>query len=327
MVNCEGKVLSLWPSDAEVLSDPEASFVCFPDPLKYLHEWLLLPRPLSREEVDNYTNLPSFLHGYKDFFDSLPVDTPQEFVDATACLVKAIAILTAALVAVHFIWNIVWSGFRNVNPAHKKWYVVANVSKAFFLGAMSVSRLWWWYGHKGLWQDQWHFHPLQGCYTKRTGVLYVVTDIVALYMVPKLPKSTIIHHWATLFLCMWTWASTDHSSVVFRMINVYGAFSALAFLVNFYLAMRVIYPDRRPFMEFIRICAFWTYFFACAGNWTWHACWAINLLLGGNLSITAIIYLCSLAFVGQDDIVLMKWLWNPKPPPKKADDSDDKKDD
>lgn len=31
----------------------------------------------------------------------------------------------------------------SIHPAHKQWYVVANLSKAAFLGVMVVSPSWW----------------------------------------------------------------------------------------------------------------------------------------------------------------------------------------
>ena len=39
-------------------------------------------------------------------------------------------------------------------------------------------------------------------YVKRTVVVYVVTDLVALYMVPRLPRTTVIHHVLCVVLCV-----------------------------------------------------------------------------------------------------------------------------
>eukprot|EP00736_Rhodelphis_marinus_P013946 Rmarinus@m.14230 len=304
----------IWPSEEVVLQDPEAPFRKYFDPLLMFHEYMMPQRPMTREEVETYSHLPAFISQHADFFNSLPLTTPAEFVDASYCMIYAIAMLTVLFLIAHFVFNTVWTGFKTVYPEHKKWYIVANISKAFFLFISCSSRLWWWYGHKGMWENVWHLHPLQACYTKRTGVVYVMTDIVALFMVPKLPHNTIVHHWTTLALCMWTWGSDETTSVVFRMINVYGFFSTIACVVNFYLALRVIYPERGWFTEIIRILSFWVYLIVCILNWVWHTCWFVNLFLEGIYSIVACVYFLSLALVVQDDIKLMKWLWDPPPP-------------
>ena len=85
-----------------------------------------------------------------------------------------------------------WSHLDMFLPSHKKWYVVANMSKAFFLGCFALSPKYWVGFHKEQFLDEFQLLEL-----KRTMAVYIGTDLVALYLVPKLPTSTILHHVVT----------------------------------------------------------------------------------------------------------------------------------
>ena len=50
---------------------------------------------------------------------------------------------------------------------------------------MTFSTLYWIGAYAALFQDS-----FDGIDMKRTGMLYIVTDVAAVYMVPKLPRST-----------------------------------------------------------------------------------------------------------------------------------------
>ena len=80
---------------------------------------------------------------------------------------------------------------------------------------------------------------------KCVGVMYVATDLVALYMVPKLLRSTVGHHVTTPTLYMVVAAMDlsikgwDGLRGVGKMSLLYGACSSIAFPVNVYLRLRV----------------------------------------------------------------------------------------
>jgi hypothetical protein len=41
----------------------------------------------------------------------------------------------------------------SIVPRHKQWYVIANLSKAAFLGVMVLSGSWWTWSDKVYWQN------------------------------------------------------------------------------------------------------------------------------------------------------------------------------
>ena len=74
---------------------------------------------------------------------------------------------------------------------------------------------------------------------KHISALYVVTDVVSLWLVPKLPQSTVVHHcisWLLALIVFGTDVRTPQSNVV-RMILLYGAWSTVPYLVNAFLAL------------------------------------------------------------------------------------------
>lgn len=181
-----------------------------------------------------------------------------------------------------------------------QWYVVANWSKAFFLCIHCLSLSWWYYSwfhyrcvleplackmyeparvaRHGLAryihsppppQGECTFAavPEQGQWTKYVSAVYVSTDLVALYMVLKLPHTTVVHHWASfiLLVCLPANLYTRQragnaysltpqlvtsmidlsTSPVLQKVCMYGFFSTIAFNVNFFLAERVCHPNVR----------------------------------------------------------------------------------
>lgn len=99
------------------------------------------------------------------------------------------------------------------------------------------------------------------------------------------------------------------------MIVVYGQFSTLAFAVNGYLALRVCYPQA-VLTELLRVKGFFSYAVCCAGNWGIHLAWMVWLVASGHItpadpwSFAPCVYVAMLASVVNDDIVLLRWLWN-----------------
>jgi hypothetical protein len=162
--------------------------------------------------------------------------------------------------------------------------------------------------YNGYYLDEWGFSVTSLVLVKRSVVVYVVTDIVALFVVPKLPSTTIVHHVVSWILCFLIMAIDMPTSNVIQKIGLYGSWSTISFLVNFYLAMRVLSDAK--WTDYLALAALATYVVCCAGNWFWHLCWFLDFARRGELSVAMVLYVASLAPVVRDDIVLMTWLWN-----------------
>ena len=143
---------------------------------------------------------------------------------------------------------------------------------------------------------------------KRSVVLYVVTDVIALFWIPKLPRTTVVHHVVSWVLCFVIFANDMPRSNVIQKIGMYGSWSTISFLVNFYLAMRVLSDAK--WTDHLAKVALLTYVVCCAGNWVWHVCWVVDHARKFTLSVPMILYVASLLPVVRDDIVLMSWLYN-----------------
>lgn len=87
--------------------------------------------------------------------------------------------------------------FAAISPPHKKWYVAANIAKAFYLAVISVSSKYARGVYNCISLDEYPRLEL-----KRSDHVYVATDLVALFLVPKLPISTIMYHVATTGLVL-----------------------------------------------------------------------------------------------------------------------------
>ena len=246
--------------------------------------------------------------------DPTDIFTPDDFVDGVACFAVLCVVITIGMFFVKHVWEYLDPSFAAINPPHKKWYVVANLSKALLLGVMASSHRYW-LGTYHMYTND-HFQVLE---VKRCGVIYVATDAVALYMVPKLPRSTVIHHISTIFLVgLVTAINLDIKGWsgllgVSKMAVLYAIFSTVAYSVNAYLAFRVVYP-KASWLKWLVKISLWTYLLCCACNWSVHALWLVNLLTSFQISVFNFLYAIVLAAIVHDDIVLIKWLMNKSSP-------------
>lgn len=256
---------------------------------------------------------------------SIALDSPIGFY-----LFFAIQLVLLALswVGVYLIFNLIWPKFRAINPSHKKWYVVANFSKAFFLGLQCFSVSWLYYsinqykctpnpileflGYPPLGECDFRMHPNQPLIGNWGAATYVMTDVLALVMVPKLPKSTVIHHVATGLFLLSVFHFELDTFQVGRKIFLYGFWSTFSFMVNGFLALRVMYTQSFPLRIYAAISAF-IYSTCCFANWILHIVWvadgAINNKWGVDSYLTNGIYLLMVGLLVNDDLVLMKWLF------------------
>lgn len=284
-----------------------------PDGMALLH--LIFPNNGTNLSGDYYEdNTCWVLTPFRfEFTDSLLPPPSQLYsrdglVDSVACLIVACSLLSVALIVAHFIWNKLDSRFASVSPVHKKWYVVANMSKCILLCVMCTSSKYWVAVYRSYALDR--FINIE---CKRTTVLYVATDAVALLLVPKLPTSTVVHHITTILLLAVHWGIDMTTKGwtgligVMKMMMVYGTFSTMSFSVNGYLALRVVYP-KSSFTNLLRRVALVTYIICCFGNWSLHLLWFAYSIYNGYVSLFMLLYAGCIGFIVHDDIVLIKWL-------------------
>ena len=246
---------------------------------------------------------------------------PGDLIDTVIVLILLCIAVTVAVVVTKAAWDYFDPIFAAVKPAHKKWYIVANLYKAFFLAVLATSHRYWVGAYLAFVQDEFTLLPI-----KRCAMMYVVTDVVSLYVVPKLPKSTIMHHVVTTTLCI-IMSAIDITVDgwggllgICKMTLLYGMFSSIAFPVNAYLALRVVYPNAKWMTALVKF-SLWTYILCCAGNWSAHAFWLFRISVNFELSIYALLYLLAISVMVYDDTVLIRWLLKRSSPMASTDDS------
>jgi len=167
--------------------------------------------------------------------------TPCELYDS---LLFTIGTMVAMLAA----WCVARArspAFASVRPDHKQWYVVANCSKAAALATLAFSPFWLESVHASYWLDEWHATSTRALLIKRACGWYVATDVLALLVVPKLPRTTVVHHVVAAVLALTIMATDLATADVVRMVALYGSWSTLSWPVNLFLALRVVYGRRR----------------------------------------------------------------------------------
>jgi len=197
---------------------------------------------------------------------------------------------------------------------HRQRYVVANCSKALCLAVVCM--------HPSFYDDVSHVFEHQtfahsrdkALWLKRTSALYIASDIVALYLVPHLPSTTVAHHWVATILALCLFATQIANANVTIMVALYGAWSSLAWPVNLFLALRCVF-DSDWWMQYLAYGALVTYVCSCAFNWTWHLQWlyrqiVVDAVMFDWYGLCVLFYALSIAVVARDDIVLMSWLWS-----------------
>jgi len=248
-----------------------------------------------------------------------PVETPYYLLSLLALQVTATVILWMGL---ERIGRKLSSDFASI-PYSKRIYVVANLGKSLVLGLQAISPSWWYYsffhyrcnvdpilkvlGYASLGPCVFDAVPGQILSTKIVSDTYVTTDIAALIIVPKLPTTTVIHHISTTLFLIFVLFTPFHTYAAGQKVMFYGFCSTLAYLVNSFLALRVVNP-RAKFLQPLAIVAASIYSLCCAFNWGIHGVWLLDSALNGALSLPILIYLVLVLNLVRDDLILMKWL-------------------
>tara|TARA_B100000767_G_scaffold273189_1_gene302661 strand:+ start:1773 stop:2498 length:726 start_codon:yes stop_codon:yes gene_type:complete len=196
---------------------------------------------------------------------------------------------------------------------YKKYYIIKNLIKSFSLAFLSIIiiKSFLINVYLGIWNDS---------LNRLLGAFYVSNDFAGIMAIPELPKSTKIHHYCTIILytiiCK---ISTEDSLNIGRLMVIYTIFSCLTFSVNNYLAIRYFYNREKDldeknkninyYINFNRVFALYSYLLCCILNWTYHIYVFIIKLTTLELYPSYILYYTLLIPIINDDIILMKWLY------------------
>ena len=147
---------------------------------------------------------------------------------------------------------------------------------------------------------------------KNISALYACTDFIGLIRNTKMEMSTIIHHYCVLITYLIISVLDFNRSSIFKAALMYGAFSALAFMVNFYLGARFLIDKNSKTDIIVKKTSAVSYVLACAFNWSWQV-YYMRVLYLNSTSIYAIlfqftIYVTLLFAWISDDLKLMKFL-------------------
>ncbi len=241
-----------------------------------------------------------------------------DFFIGNASLLLLCAILTIALKGFHLLLKNRWKAYSKLPTENRQLYVLANLCKATCLAILFFSKIWIIDVYDAFVFDQWDtMGERRLMRVKNISALYVATDVIALFIVPKLPSTTVIHHYVSWLLAMIIFGTDVRmpQSTVVRMILLYGAWSTVPYSVNAFLALRRLFEDvddsgnlvkqedkgekveeKRPklfWLESLAIFALVLYAITCACNWMWHLHWLIghiafgvnNWYVGYNASI------------------------------------------
>lgn len=169
-----------------------------------------------------------------------------DFVNGNVSLALMCVLLFLALKILHWFLKKRWHVYRQLPTENRQLYVLANLCKASCLAVLFFSKIWITDVYDAFALDQWDTMGTRRLMRiKHISALYVATDVVALYLVPKLPTTTVIHHYVSWLLAMIIFGTdvrTPQSNVV-RMILLYGAWSTVPYAVNAFLALRRLYEE------------------------------------------------------------------------------------
>jgi hypothetical protein len=208
-------------------------------------------------------------------------------------------ITTFAYFILEQILNTFDKSFKEINPIHKKLYVVKNFIKSFFLAALCTKL--------GNFIDLFN-GTLDLMFIKRCAIYYIMNDVVGLLLVKKLPTTTKIHHITTSLCGLALFMKESNNLDVLTLIVLYAVFSSMSFCVNFYLGFR-IYSTNILAKRYLSNISFWIYLLSCIVNWILQG-WLAILVIPTVPLYHTLFYFAFLYSVGKDDIILMKWLYD-----------------
>ena len=182
-------------------------------------------------------------------------------------------------------------------PTFRKMYIQKNFIKSIVLAALTfipVPKILYSICVHNYW-DTYLIH--------RLAAIYVSNDFTGLVFVDKLPSTTKIHHIVTTILLFISLGLDFQHSDIGQAMFVYTVGSAAAYIVNFHLAIRWLWPNNQD--KQLKLFSAAVYITTCLLTWSWHVYWAFTRpLFTGKHAL----YFLLLGWIVRDDIILMQWL-------------------
>lgn len=196
----------------------------------------------------------------------------------------------------------------NQKTFNKKLYIVKNIVKSVFLGIITSNMI-----YNTMNKNYIYYLPetndlyLDNNYIKIIASAYVSNDLLALLVVPKLPKTTKIHHIVSNLILFYIYfIDFNDPDDIGKGILLYTFMSMASYLVNFVLAVRNL--SNFPYLNLLRKVAFYAYLTCVSINWSGHVLLYGFKMYQQTLTLTHIIYLCVLVPLINDDLILLSWL-------------------
>jgi hypothetical protein len=189
---------------------------------------------------------------------------PTLFACATAVLFTAQVVLVGCARA---------AGVRMVlpdAPSHKLFYVAADLVKASTLAGMMCLPAFWGAASGALTLDTWEAPAI-----RKFAIVYCATD-AAQFATVKMARSTIWHHTCTSLFGLYL-ALGGPVTPVCKAMLWYGLCSVVAYLVNWYKAMRVVVEPTSRVMEATRHVARVMYAAELLLNWPIHTYFLVQV--------------------------------------------------
>lgn len=183
--------------------------------------------------------------------------------------------------------------FNSITPSHKKNYVAMNITKFVYLQYLVFIFVY------NFFFDNYTSYNL----LKNIGAMYVLLDLIALFVVKNMQLNTKIHHIVVQFLYLICfYYNFDLVYPIVSGIVIYTFFSSCSGIVNYFIALRV-YNVKDEYMIKLSKISYSIYGISCFINWLFQL-YFITIM---NIN-TSIIYGLLLLMIINDDIILIKYL-------------------
>jgi hypothetical protein len=187
--------------------------------------------------------------------------------------------------------------YRIITPKHKQKYFISNLVKGILLGIFTPYSYLIFYNY--IFNNIWNLSEI-----KLLASLYASIDLVSMFHVTKMQTTTIVHHtMVQVFYIISLLCFNFDEDRISNPIVIYAIFSTFAYMVNTYLALRLVMDEK--YLKFFATISSVIYQFCCTINWSYQ-CYYLYFSPINN--IVKIIYSIVIISIVSDDIVLIKFL-------------------
>ena len=187
--------------------------------------------------------------------------------------------------------------YKTINPKHKQQYFISNLVKGTILGLITPHSYFILYNY--IFYNIWDLNEI-----KIMASLYASIDLVSMFQVNKMQTTTIVlHSMVQVFYIISLLCFNFNEHEISTPIVIYAIFSTFAYMVNSYLALRLILNVK--YLKLFATISSIIYQFCCTLNWSYQ-CYYLYL---SNINfIVKLIYSIVIMTIVSDDIVLIKFL-------------------